>query len=399
MKLVNLFKRISNEYAVQKKVSRSFAKNTLIRDCKSSLVEALSLNKLPTSYHAKFSAGVGNWAEIPWIAIQDDSILNTTAQHGIYIVLLFTNDYKGVYLTLGQGWTFFEEKYKNNDPQDKIQFVSSFFYSRLQSSASLMQFSGQCISLNRTDNKSSRLVTGYEDGTILSKYYDISQLSDDSNSALTNDLLNMSECYQQVQQLLLEPKDYMKTVDVILANTSHRSVDYSTIESTDSRVSEDQQPYDVLQKYGVKPDYNTLSQHAASSGKQGEEYAMSYEQNRLAKDPLLSKVRDKLKHVSKEDGDGLGYDILSQCIDPKDPSQIKDLYIEVKTTYNPSETTPFFMSANELKFFETCKHNGQSYVIYRVYGDSSHRKIKILTPEIISQADFKPTNYQVSQKR
>ncbi|WP_203640264.1 MrcB family domain-containing protein [Levilactobacillus andaensis] len=395
MNLVSLFKRISAEYAVQKEVPRSFAQNALIRDCKASLTEALSLDKLPTSYRAKFSAGVGKWAEIPWITIRDNDIFHATTKHGIYIALLFTNDYKGVYLTLTQGWTFFEKKYKGNDPHDKIRFISNFFYNHLQLSAKLMQFSGQRISLKRIDNKFSKLATGYEDGTILSKYYDISQLSEDSNSALTDDLLNMSECYQQAQQLLLDPKDYIKTVTTILANNSHQSVVYPTADEPDDQVNEDQQSYDVLQKHGVKPDYDALAQHAAESGRQGEEFAMAYEQNRLAQSPLLSTVQDKLKHVSKEDGDGLGYDILSQCVNPKNPSQTKDLYIEVKTTYNPTETTPFFMSSNELTFFEICKKEDMAYAIYRVYGDPDNRKLKVFTPKVIDQADFKPTSYQV----
>jgi hypothetical protein len=53
---------------------------------------------------ARWSAGRGNWASIPWIAFLDARETRTT-QHGVYPVLLFREDLSGVYLTLGQGVT------------------------------------------------------------------------------------------------------------------------------------------------------------------------------------------------------------------------------------------------------------------------------------------------------
>ncbi|MBW5447630.1 DUF3578 domain-containing protein [Cohnella sp. CFH 77786] len=50
------------------------------------------------------SAGMGNWATIPWIAIMDRRITETT-QNGEYIVYLFAEDMSSVYLTLAQGVT------------------------------------------------------------------------------------------------------------------------------------------------------------------------------------------------------------------------------------------------------------------------------------------------------
>lgn len=51
-----------------------------------------------------YSAGQGNWAKIPWIALMDDRVTRTT-QRGIYCVYLFAEDLSGVYLTLNQGVT------------------------------------------------------------------------------------------------------------------------------------------------------------------------------------------------------------------------------------------------------------------------------------------------------
>ncbi|MBM7655242.1 MrcB family domain-containing protein [Neobacillus cucumis] len=50
------------------------------------------------------SVGQGNWAAVPWIAIMNRKITVST-QRGYYIVYLFSEDMKTVYLTLAQGVT------------------------------------------------------------------------------------------------------------------------------------------------------------------------------------------------------------------------------------------------------------------------------------------------------
>ena len=52
----------------------------------------------------KFSAGQGNWARVPWIALMDERE-TTSTQRGTYCVLLFREDCSGVYVTLNQGVT------------------------------------------------------------------------------------------------------------------------------------------------------------------------------------------------------------------------------------------------------------------------------------------------------
>lgn len=71
------------------------------------------------------------------------------------------------------------------------------------------------------------------------------------------------------------------------------------------------------------------------------------------KPELASKVR----HVAKEQGDGLGYDILSFDLNGLEK------YIEVKTTKGKKNST-FFVTRNEL---EKSKLEGEKYFLYRVY--------------------------------
>ncbi|HRE89093.1 MAG TPA: DUF3578 domain-containing protein [Myxococcota bacterium] len=52
----------------------------------------------------KGSVGQGNWATVPWLALMDDRLTETT-QQGTYLVYLFRADMSGVYATLNQGVT------------------------------------------------------------------------------------------------------------------------------------------------------------------------------------------------------------------------------------------------------------------------------------------------------
>ncbi|MFA8437685.1 MrcB family domain-containing protein [Pueribacillus sp. YX66] len=66
------------------------------------------LNKLSfiqqERYLVRGSVGMGNWAFVPWLAIMDNKV-TTTTQEGYYIVYLFSEDMKRLYLTLAQGVT------------------------------------------------------------------------------------------------------------------------------------------------------------------------------------------------------------------------------------------------------------------------------------------------------
>jgi hypothetical protein len=63
------------------------------------LVEEVKANIKDTnsSYLVKSSAGAGNWASVPWLAILNPAI-TTSTQSGIYPVYLFRADGSGIYL-------------------------------------------------------------------------------------------------------------------------------------------------------------------------------------------------------------------------------------------------------------------------------------------------------------
>ena len=109
--------------------------------------------------------------------------------------------------------------------------------------------------------------------------------------------------------------------------------------------------------YGAsKRDYIEQEQRNKSIGDSGEELVYKYEKWRLEELGKLSLVK-KIEWVSREQGDGAGYDILSKN---KDGS---DRYIEVKSTTLGKET-PIFFTKRENDFSE---NNSEHFHLYRVF--------------------------------
>lgn len=106
---------------------------------------------------------------------------------------------------------------------------------------------------------------------------------------------------------------------------------------------------------GKKIDFAKKLKKNKQDGKFGELLVIEYEKERLG-----NKLKDgmEIKHVSKDEGDGTGYDIKSY------DANGKEIFIEVKTTKINSEDEPFYITPTELEF---SKKNSKSYWLYRVY--------------------------------
>lgn len=126
-------------------------------------------------------------------------------------------------------------------------------------------------------------------------------------------------------------------------------------------------------------------------GNMGEEFVYQYERDRVA--TFSKKDVDRVQHLSRLQGDGLGYDVSS--IDENG----NILRIEVKTT-SGSEDSVFYMSRNEKTFFEQYQNDGA--VIYRVYNfDKNTRRgeIKIITAtDLLNNYNFDPITFAVTKK-
>lgn len=139
-------------------------------------------------------------------------------------------------------------------------------------------------------------------------------------------------------------------------------------------------------------DWKNLAEERSETGNAGERFALRYETNRILE--FAPNDLDRIVHLSVEQGDGAGYDILSINQDGS------DRYIEVKTT-KLGKDAPFYLSANEKEFFKMHKSEKNAY-IYRVYNFSenpSSGSLEIIGAEdLFSKYDFDPISFKVTRK-
>jgi Domain of unknown function (DUF3883) len=133
----------------------------------------------------------------------------------------------------------------------------------------------------------------------------------------------------------------------------------------------------------IKINYLAKEQNNRLLGEKGEQLVFDYEKWRLSK-AGKSNLAERIEWVSKEKGDGLGYDILSKN------NNGTDRFIEVKTTKLAKET-PFYLSHNELTF-ATIK--GKEFYLYRVFNFKESPQFFIKQGNYESFCQLKPQSYK-----
>lgn len=139
-----------------------------------------------------------------------------------------------------------------------------------------------------------------------------------------------------------------------------------------------------------KIDWNGVSDSRSELGFAGEKFVARYETDRVLKFAIDD--TERVIHLSFEQGDGAGFDILSLN---KDGS---DRYIEVKTTKGRG-STPFFMSENERNFFQLHRSTNNAYIYRLHHFDLAKNKgqIDIISAEdLFTKYHFDPVTYSVS---
>lgn len=108
-----------------------------------------------------------------------------------------------------------------------------------------------------------------------------------------------------------------------------------------------------------------------------------YEKDRLIK-AGRPELAEKVKHVSRDEGDGAGYDIQSYNEDGS------IIYIEVKSTRG-NIGTPFEISANEVEF---SRENADKFYLYRIFNLSKQPFLIIIPGAIEETFEMKPTSFR-----
>lgn len=134
-----------------------------------------------------------------------------------------------------------------------------------------------------------------------------------------------------------------------------------------------------------KRDYAAREAHNSSLGQAGEELVVKFEQYRLAK-AGRDRLAEKVEHVSRTQGDGLGFDVLSFDADGG------ERFIEVKTTTFARET-PFYASSSEIRF---ARKNAERYALFRLFEFKKTPKCYTLPGTIEAHCALDPVSFRCS---
>jgi hypothetical protein len=116
-------------------------------------------------------------------------------------------------------------------------------------------------------------------------------------------------------------------------------------------------------------------------GKQGEELVFNAERSRLLK--TNHNLANKVRWVSRDDGDGAGFDILSF------EANGRRRLIEVKTTVG-GQFTPFYISRNEVDL--SCEQP-ESFKLIRLFDFSRKPRAFELSPPLESHVNLETNSF------
>lgn len=182
----NILKEPLELYLAEKK--KAFGNNPLAKKIRQNFrIEIENIIPDKERYKVIGSAGQGNWAECPWIAILD-RLITESPQSGFYPVLIFKADMTGVYLSLNQGITEVRDNYKRD--AKKVLTLRAYDY-RAKLDYNETQII-ETISLN-SSNSNAKL---YEAGNIIAKYYPTENLP--SSNQIQHDIIYFLNLYEEL---------------------------------------------------------------------------------------------------------------------------------------------------------------------------------------------------------
>lgn len=180
-------------------------------------------------------------------------------------------------------------------------------------------------------------------------------------------------------QISLEKKFEGFSSELVAPKT--RELDFANMLNEDpisSQVSEDEPLYKP-----TKINYLKKEQNNRLLGQAGEEIIIRYEKWRLIQHGKAA-LADTIEWVSKEQGDGTGFDILSKN------NNGTDRYIEVKTT-KLSKETPIYLTRTEISFASLkAKH----FYLYRVFNFDDSPEFFIKNGNYESFCQLKPQTFK-----
>lgn len=191
-----------------------------------------------------------------------------------------------------------------------------------------------------------------------------------------------------VALLLLENPELLDLAPADAKRSESAPADLGEIEMLPPPTLSNRQPRNVepFMRVAAKLDIAGRNERNRKLGRDGEEAVVAHERRRLrdaGRDDLARCVR----WVSRDDGDGAGYDIRSFCL--RDGAQ---RLLEVKTT-GGWEWTPFHITRNEL---EVSKEKQAEWRLFRLFDFPRAPKAFRLHPPLDRHVLLTATNYRAS---
>jgi hypothetical protein len=142
-------------------------------------------------------------------------------------------------------------------------------------------------------------------------------------------------------------------------------------------------PPPTRKRAGSHVDYGLLQEENRRRGGLGERLVAEFEQSHLREcgHPDLA---ERVRWVARDDGDGLGYDVLSFSLNGG------ERHIEVKTTALGAQT-PFYISSAELEF---ARRHHRSFALYRVYDVLEKPRFFVLEGDSFQALELTPTVFR-----
>ncbi len=167
------------------------------------------------------------------------------------------------------------------------------------------------------------------------------------------------------------PTDFNETSDDAVEYASKEislTVDVSnvTITRVDAPRLKKKKKHSETRTIAKDINYTRRHKNLKKIGDIGELLAIEVEKKRLVAEGRPD-LADRIEHVARTIGDGLGFDVLSF---EKIGTDYRKKYIEVKSTTG-AKNKPFDITSNEV---EVSEEKGEQYCIYRFYGLSSTAK-------------------------
>jgi hypothetical protein len=204
---------------------------------------------------------------------------------------------------------------------------------------------------------------------------------------------------QRIGNIVAHQAETIKTYDEgFVLNKSSRPAKFSLLNFISNAVIQPAEVITIKEKtrrfIARKIDWEKARDRNNEIGDQGEEFVLEFEIDRLIEALSIDRMKaiQNVQHLSRLQGDGLGYDISSINNDGS------PRYIEVKTT-SGDFNQPFYMSKNEKHFFEEYKDSAFIYRVYNFNRETRRGDVKIISQnELFSDFIFDTITWQVMPK-